>query len=61
MAEQIDITERLRCWYCDGLMYFRLFTTCFGETAEFFECGKCHFTLARDFVDTYGPERPTAA
>ena len=61
MGEQIDITEGLRCWYCDGRMYYRIFTTCFGQTCHFFECVKCHFTLAKDFVEKHGPGRPTAA
>ena len=57
---EVDITEKLACWHCNGEMYFRIYTTCFGETAEFYECAKCHFTLARDFVEKYGPHRPAA-
>ena len=60
MPLQVDITEKLHCWHCDGEMYFRIYTTCFGETTEFFECTKCHFTLSKDFVETYGPTRPAA-
>jgi len=61
MGYEISIQNRLRCWYCDGEMYFQIFRTCFGETAEFYECCKCHFSLDKSFIEKYGPERPTAA
>ena len=37
----------IHCHECSGQMFHRIFESCFGDIAEFFECPDCHFVLDR--------------
>ena len=60
MDKNALVDKGIPCWYCECEMTAQIFTTCFGETLEFYECDKCHFTLPKDFIEKNGSVNPNS-
>ena len=52
--------KNIPCQQCNGQMFHRIFESCFGDTAEFYECPDCGFVLDKAYptVDKFGCKKP---